>query len=35
VPDAYCEGSLIAAFDRAEEHAGLSHSGPAMLLVLA
>jgi DNA topoisomerase-1 len=35
VPDAYAEGSLTAAFDRAGEHEGLSHSESAMLLVLA
>jgi DNA topoisomerase-1 len=34
VPDAYVEGSLTAAFDRAEEHERLSHSESAMLLVL-
>jgi DNA topoisomerase-1 len=35
VPDAYVDGSLIPAFDRAEEREGLSHSESAMLLVLA
>jgi hypothetical protein len=35
VPDAYVEGSLTAAFDRAEEHERLSHSESAMLLVLS
>jgi DNA topoisomerase-1 len=34
VPDAYVDGSLAAAFDRAEERKGLSHSESAMLLVL-
>jgi hypothetical protein len=35
VPDAYLEGSLAAAVDRAEEHERLSHSESAMLLILA
>jgi DNA topoisomerase-1 len=35
VPEAYVEGSLADAFDRAEERERLSHSESAMLLVLA
>jgi DNA topoisomerase-1 len=34
VPDAYVEGTLTSAFDRAEAHERLSHSESAMLLVL-
>ncbi|SFK54925.1 DNA topoisomerase IB [Geodermatophilus ruber] len=34
VPDAYVEGSLTAAFDRAGDRQGLSHSESAMLLVI-
>jgi hypothetical protein len=35
VPDAYAEGGLVAAFDRARARERLARSKAAMLLILA